>query len=94
MSVRAIVGTTAGMPASDGAGVRLTRLIGSPELDMLDPFLMLDSFQSDDPGDYIAGFPPIPIAASRPSPICWPASCAMRTTPAMPASSRPAASSG
>ena len=60
MTTRAIVGTTAGMAASDGAGVRLTRMIGSPELDMLDPFLMLDSFRSDDPDDYIAGFPPHP----------------------------------
>jgi redox-sensitive bicupin YhaK (pirin superfamily) len=40
--------------------VRLRRLIGSPELEMLDPFLMLDAFRSDDPDDYIAGFPPHP----------------------------------
>ncbi|QCU90071.1 pirin family protein [Thiomicrorhabdus sediminis] len=51
---------TRGMPASDGAGVRLTRMIGSPELNFLDPFLMLDHFQSDNPDDYIAGFPPHP----------------------------------
>lgn len=49
-----------GRETSDGAGVRLQRLIGSPELDMLDPFLMLDAFRSDDPDDYIAGFPPHP----------------------------------
>lgn len=49
-----------GMPTSDGAGVRLTRLIGTPQLDMLDPFLMLDQFRSDDPDDYIAGFPEHP----------------------------------
>jgi len=48
------------MPARDGAGVTLTRVIGTPELDMLDPFLLLDSFASDDPDDYIAGFPPHP----------------------------------
>lgn len=51
---------TRGIPASDGAGVRLTRMIGSPELNFLDPFLMLDHFQSDNPDDYIAGFPPHP----------------------------------
>lgn len=51
---------TRGMPASDGAGVKLTRLIGSPELPMLDPFLMLDAFESDQADDYIAGFPPHP----------------------------------
>ncbi len=49
-----------GQRTSDGAGVSLVRLIGSPELDMLDPFLMLDAFSSNDPDDYIAGFPPHP----------------------------------
>jgi len=49
-----------GMATSDGAGVELTRVIGSPELPLLDPFLMLDVFRSDDPDDYIAGFPPHP----------------------------------
>ena len=46
-----------GMPTSDGAGVKLTRVIGSPELDMLDPFLLLDEFGTDRAEDYIAGFP-------------------------------------
>ena len=46
-----------GMPTSDGAGVKLTRVIGSPELDMLDPFLLLDEFGTDQAEDYIAGFP-------------------------------------
>lgn len=49
-----------GMPTSDGAGVRLTRVIGTPQLDMLDPFLMLDEFGTDRPQDYIAGFPDHP----------------------------------
>ena len=49
-----------GLPTSDGAGVKLTRLIGSPELRHLDPFLMLDKFDSDDASDYMAGFPPHP----------------------------------
>ena len=49
-----------GTMTSDGAGVNLTRIIGSPELNMLDPFLLLDEFGSDDPNDYIAGFPPHP----------------------------------
>jgi redox-sensitive bicupin YhaK (pirin superfamily) len=49
-----------GMPASDGAGVKLTRLIGQPTLPMLDPFLLLDAFRSDQAEDYIAGFPPHP----------------------------------
>ena len=49
-----------GVQTSDGAGVKLTRIIGSPELNMLDPFLLLDEFGSDNPDDYIAGFPPHP----------------------------------
>ncbi|MEE8543531.1 MAG: pirin family protein [Gammaproteobacteria bacterium] len=51
---------TPGIPASDGAGVRLTRIIGSPDLNMIDPLLLLDCFESDDPDDYIAGFPDHP----------------------------------
>jgi redox-sensitive bicupin YhaK (pirin superfamily) len=49
-----------GMPATDGAGVRMTRVIATPELDHFDPFLLLDEFRSDDPNDYIAGFPDHP----------------------------------
>jgi redox-sensitive bicupin YhaK (pirin superfamily) len=49
-----------GVPATDGAGVELTRVIAQPALPMLDPFLLLDAFRSDRPGDYIAGFPPHP----------------------------------
>ena len=49
-----------GQAASDGAGVRLTRVIGNPQLPDLDPFLMLDEFGSDKPGDYLAGFPSHP----------------------------------
>lgn len=49
-----------GMPASDGAGVKLTRVIGTPQLEMLDPFLMLDEFGTDRPEDYLAGFPDHP----------------------------------
>jgi redox-sensitive bicupin YhaK (pirin superfamily) len=49
-----------GQAASDGAGVRLTRVIGTPQLPDLDPFLMLDEFGSDQPGDYLAGFPSHP----------------------------------
>ncbi|MGE5089511.1 MAG: pirin family protein [Candidatus Levyibacteriota bacterium] len=49
-----------GRAASDGAGVKLTRVIGGPDLPDLDPFLLLDEFRSDDPGDYLAGFPDHP----------------------------------
>jgi redox-sensitive bicupin YhaK (pirin superfamily) len=59
-SVRELVSTTPGMPATDGDGVRMTRIIGTPELNMLDPFLLLDAFESDQPEDYIGGFPSHP----------------------------------
>ncbi|MCB4437896.1 pirin family protein [Alteromonas sp. McT4-15] len=49
-----------GIATSDGAGVSLTRIIGQPALPRLDPFLMLDFFGSDKPGEYIAGFPAHP----------------------------------
>ncbi|MEJ2257252.1 MAG: pirin family protein [Woeseiaceae bacterium] len=49
-----------GQPATDGAGVRMTRVIATPALDHFDPFLLLDEFRSDDPNDYIAGFPDHP----------------------------------
>lgn len=49
-----------GQPTSDGAGVKMTRVIGSQILDNFDPFLLLDEFRSDDPDDYIAGFPDHP----------------------------------
>jgi redox-sensitive bicupin YhaK (pirin superfamily) len=58
--VRGLTFRTQGMPTQDGAGVKLTRIVGTPELDMIDPFLMLDWFGSDSPGDYIAGFPDHP----------------------------------
>jgi redox-sensitive bicupin YhaK (pirin superfamily) len=46
-----------GLDTQDGAGVRLTRLLTQDLQKRLDPFLMLDAFCSDNPGDYIAGFP-------------------------------------
>jgi len=52
--------TIRGMPTSDGAGVRLTRVIGGPSLPDLDPFLLLDEFGTDRAEDYIAGFPEHP----------------------------------
>jgi redox-sensitive bicupin YhaK (pirin superfamily) len=49
-----------GIPTSDGAGVKLTRVLTGKLQRRLDPFLMLDAFGSDDPDDYIAGFPDHP----------------------------------
>lgn len=59
-TIRELRTVTPGMPATDGDGVRMTRIIGTPQLDMLDPFLLLDCFESDQPQDYIGGFPSHP----------------------------------
>jgi redox-sensitive bicupin YhaK (pirin superfamily) len=59
-SVRPVVRVVHGRAASDGAGVRLTRVIGSPSLPDLDPFLLLDEIRSDSSGDYVGGFPDHP----------------------------------
>ena len=60
MSFRTIEMVVPGILTSDGAGVNLRRIIGSPQLNMLDPFLLLDEFGTNNPEDYIAGFPPHP----------------------------------
>ncbi|NLC36866.1 MAG: pirin family protein [Alcaligenaceae bacterium] len=49
-----------GVATSDGAGVKLTRVLSQPLQQRLDPYLMLDAFGSDQPDDYIAGFPDHP----------------------------------
>ncbi len=49
-----------GIPTSDGAGVKLTRVLTQQLQQRLDPYLMLDAFGSDQPDDYIAGFPDHP----------------------------------
>jgi quercetin 2,3-dioxygenase len=58
MTSRTVESVVTGRPTSDGGGVRLTRVI-SPEQG-LDPFLLLDEFDSSDAGDYLAGFPSHP----------------------------------
>ncbi len=57
---RTVERVIAGMPTSDGAGVKLTRVLTQPLQRRLDPFLMLDAFATDDPQDYLAGFPDHP----------------------------------
>jgi quercetin 2,3-dioxygenase len=59
-ALRPVLRIVRGMPASDGAGVRLTRMIGGPTLPQLDPFLLLDEIRSDEASDYLAGFPSHP----------------------------------
>lgn len=60
MAQREILSITTGRPTSDGAGVSLTRVFGGVAPERFDPFLMLDEFGSNDPEEYIAGFPPHP----------------------------------
>jgi len=59
-ATRSVERVVRGMPTSDGAGVKLRRVIGQPQLPDLDPFLMLDEFGTDRAEDYIAGFPDHP----------------------------------
>ncbi|MEJ1172303.1 pirin family protein [Variovorax sp. CCNWLW235] len=54
---RGIDHIVAGVSTSDGDGVKLTRVLQQPLQKRLDPYLMLDAFGSDNPGDYIGGFP-------------------------------------
>jgi len=57
MSERKIDRVLRGTPTRDGAGVKLLRVFSNREAALMDPFLLFDAFGSDDPADYIAGFP-------------------------------------
>nr|WP_316642178.1 pirin family protein [uncultured Roseateles sp.] len=59
-SPRTVERQVLGQATSDGAGVKLTRVLTQDLQRRLDPYLMLDAFGSDKPGDYIAGFPDHP----------------------------------
>ena len=56
-TVRKIKKVSKSVPTIEGAGVRLKRAFGNNDVPLLDPFLLLDDFHSDDPDDYIQGFP-------------------------------------
>jgi len=60
MTARTLTHVIESVPTSDGAGVKLRRSLGSAQNLRHDPFLMLDEFYSDDPDDYLAGFPSHP----------------------------------
>jgi redox-sensitive bicupin YhaK (pirin superfamily) len=57
---RGIDQIVAGVSTSDGDGVKLTRVLQQTLQQRLDPYLMLDAFGSDNPGEYIGGFPSHP----------------------------------
>lgn len=58
--MRTVARVVRGQAASDGAGVKLNRVIGGHALPELDPFLLLDEFGSEEAADYLAGFPAHP----------------------------------
>ena len=60
MKERKVIQKVRGVRATDGAGVRLVRVLGNETMYDFDPFLMLDSFDSDNPDDYRRGFPEHP----------------------------------
>jgi len=60
MNTRTLLQVIESIPTSDGAGVKLRRSLGNQRGRYVDPFLMLDEFYSDNPDDYIAGFPAHP----------------------------------
>ena len=57
MSIRAVKSVSQSQPTMEGAGVRLRRAFGFGDTSEFDPFLMMDDFRGDHPGDYSAGFP-------------------------------------
>jgi redox-sensitive bicupin YhaK (pirin superfamily) len=59
-TTRSLTRVIRSLPVSDGAGVKLRRSLGQTHGERLDPFLMLDEFSSENPDDYIAGFPAHP----------------------------------
>ena len=60
IKTRPVAKLSRGQPTSDGAGVKLNRVIGNQTLGELDPFLLLDEFRSEEGADYIGGFPDHP----------------------------------
>ena len=92
MSIRPVKRIVQAQPTMEGAGVHLHRAFGFGETSETDPFLLFDDFRNDVPRQYQAGFPWHPhrgmdiatymvqgVAASRPSPTCWPATSSTPT---------------
>ena len=94
MDNRQVSRIISGHATADGAGVRLRRYIGSAELDQIDPFLLLDLFESDNPDDYIAGFPSHPHRGFETVTYIWLGKSGTKITLAMEELLRVVASSG
>jgi hypothetical protein len=83
MSIRPVRHQSTAVPHLEGAGVNLQRAFGFDDPSMTDPFLLFDDFRNDRPENYLKpGSPGIRTAASRPSPMCWPARSSMATASA------------
>jgi quercetin 2,3-dioxygenase len=57
MTIRTVKKIYPGTPSIDGAGVHLNRIFANQDVEALDPFLLLDFFDADDPQLYLKGFP-------------------------------------
>ena len=94
MSIRPVKRLINSKPTLEGAGVHLRRAFGFGNTSDFDPFLLLDDFRNDIPRDYLAGFPGIRTAVSKPlltfSPAPWSTATAWATAAPLP----PATSSG
>ena len=82
MSLREVRQIIQTKPTIEGAGVKLQRAFGFGKTKEFDPFLLLDDFRNENPADYSPASPGIRIAASRPSPTCWPAKSSTATASA------------
>ncbi len=94
MSIRPVKRLIKSKPTLEGAGVHLRRAFGFGNTTEFDPFLLLDDFRNDVPRTTSPASPGIPIAASKPSPMSWPAPSNTATAWATAAPSPPATCSG
>jgi len=62
---RQLAAVITGQNTTDGAGVKLKRIVSQQQKNAFDPFILLDEFGSDEPADYVGGFRIIPIAVLK-----------------------------
>ena len=94
MSTRPVKRIIRAKPTMEGAGVHLHRAFGFGNTSDFDPFLLLDDFRSDTPGEYLAGFPGTRTAVSKQSRMFLPAPSSTATASEIAVSFLPATSNG